>query len=178
MKSVFTFIVLLLLGSSCVTNQTISFLNDDVDLRDYETFWLISLDKENELSVDGLIFYSQLEKAILDNMDKRLFNPSKTPDLIVRYELVSGQRTQTSQTYNYYNPYSYYMPTRTINYAESILIIEFRDRKKKKLVWQGSLDMQFRQGKPDEIIVDAVNEIFETYPYRAGSYEKIPMDKK
>ncbi|MFY0627390.1 MAG: DUF4136 domain-containing protein [Reichenbachiella sp.] len=167
---------------SCATTKTISFINDDMDLRDYETFKLITVNTDDEnFSVSGMVFFSELEKAIYRNMDKRLFDKSNKPDIIVRYELVSNQRTESSRNMNYYSPYSYYTPSPTVvrNYTEGILIIEFRDRKKKKLVWQGSLDLEYTRGDdPDDVIVDAVNEIFTTYPYQAGSYNEINLGKK
>ena len=164
----------------CATNNTISFINDDMDLRDYNTYRLIQVDTDDEnYNMEGMVFFNQIEKTIIDNMDRRLFKTARNPDIIVRYELVSSQRTQTS-TSNYYNPYTSYSPSYTTvrHYTEGILLIEFRDRRKKKLVWQGSLDLHFMKGEPDEVVHDAVNDIFETYPYQAGSYNKVISDDK
>ncbi len=178
MKYLTTFIIVITLGS-CAGPKVISFINDDVDLRDYETFRLIRFKGDENSDAKGILFFQELEKSILKNMDKRLFDETQKPDLIVSYEFVTSQRTENRST-NYYNPYYYYTPTYnyTVNYKEGVLLIEFRDRKQKKLVWQGSLDIDFTRGEPRELIAEAVDKIFLTYPYAAGSYHEIVTDPK
>ena len=175
MSKYIAFFAAVLIGS-CAGPKPISFLNDRMDLRDYKTYKLIVFKSDENFDVQGMVFFNQLEKAIMENMDKRLFDPSERPDLIVRYEIVSSQRTE-NQKPNYYDPYSFYTPqfNRTISYTEAILLIEFRDRRKKKLVWQGSLDIDLTKSKPEDLIYNAVNQVFTTYPYQAGSYDEVNL---
>ena len=167
-------VVLISLLISCSGPRVVSFLNDEMDLRDYHSYKLIGFKADENFDVQGMVFFNQLEKAIVQNMDERLFDRSDRPDLILRYEIVTSQRTE-NQTSNYYDPYAYYRPqfNYTVSYTEAVLLIEFRDRRKKKLVWQGSLDLDLTKGKPSDLIGPAVNKIFSTYPYQAGSYSEV-----
>ena len=172
----FTFLV------GCTGSQVISFINDDMDLRDYNTYRLVRINPDDVgHSTDGLVFYTQLEKAIVENMDQRLFKEARDPDLIVRYEIAASQRTEISnRSSNLYNPYYYYSPSQTVtrNISEGVLIIEFRDRKQQTLVWQGTLDLVYNAKKDRTEIAELVDQIFTTYPYIAGSYEQINVQQK
>ncbi|WP_109830362.1 DUF4136 domain-containing protein [Reichenbachiella versicolor] len=168
---------LILLGCK-PSPRVIHYLNNELSFGEYSTYKLIALETENpNIPIQALVFYNQIEKGIIDNMDKKGFEVIKRPDLLVRYEFIGSQRTET-QSVNAYNPYSSYRPMYYSKFIkEGILIIEFRDWKKKKLVWQGSIDLSFEDDSPSNLAYDAVQSIMETYPYLAGSDEPIDTRK-
>ncbi|MCV9386455.1 DUF4136 domain-containing protein [Reichenbachiella ulvae] len=182
MRFIGLWIILITLASTCGPAKVIEFVNSDMDFSDYKSYRLINFKSENkDYSQEGLHLFDQIEKEIELNMKLKNFTSDRNnPDLIVRYELMSTTTTETQRNYNYYyDPYYYYTPpAQSKNYTDAILLIEFRDKSRKKLVWQASLDLRFgKKTTADLAIKQAVDRIFETYPYEAGSNEKIVKEK-
>jgi len=172
--------------SNCAQPGVIQFLNDNLDFSNYETYRLINYKSaDKSFSKDGMIIFTGLESAIDSNMVNRNYRLAEKPDIIVRYEIISSIETESSGPY--YDPYLqnryYYSPPPSYNntkkLAQGILLIEFRDKKKKKLIWQGSLDLKFsKKTTPLEVVTLAVERIFTTYPYVSGSNEKVDLTEK
>lgn len=174
-KSTAYFILLFTL-TSCASPKVIQFLNKDLDYSLYHTYRLIHYKSDDKsFAADGMAFYNQIESAIEDKMKVKGYTIADRPDLIARYEIVSTTTTETnSRNYDPYG-YNYYLPPPTSRkYTEGIVLIELRDRKQKKLVWQGSLDLKYKMRSASDVaILESINKIFESYPYKAGSNEKI-----
>ncbi|UXP31612.1 DUF4136 domain-containing protein [Reichenbachiella agarivorans] len=175
-----TWMLLITLAAACAPVRVIEFVNEDMDFSDYHSYRLINFQTDNKsYSDEGTAFFTSMESEIHRNMVLKGFEEQrKSPDLIVRYELMSTTTADTPNI-NYYDPYYYYSPPpRTTYQTEGILLIEFRDRQKKKLVWQASLDLKYsKKMTPDMVLKKTIDRIFETYPYLAGSKERIVREK-
>jgi len=157
--------------------KVVEFLNDDMDFSNYETYRLITF-KPNERSFSdtGKAYFDSLEFSIRRNMKEKSFQSANSnSDLVVRYEIITTTSGQSVQQNNYYNQLNYYQPPQATGiYQEGVLLIEFLDRKKKKLVWQASLDIRYPKNKDKvTVIKNAIDKIFSTYPYTAGSNDSI-----
>jgi len=171
-------ILLAIILSSCAPPRVIQFLNENLDFSEYQTYRMINYkSNDKSFSVTGSAIFNRLETAIDSNLTVRNYQMADEPDIVVRYEIISTIETQTNnQRYDPYNSSSYYFspPYNYNNNAKKItqgvLLIEFRDKKKKKLIWQGSLDLKFsKKSTPADVITAAVDRIFTTYPYQAGN---------
>ena len=173
-KSIFTAVALLIL-SNCSTPKVIHFLNDEMDYSTYHSYRLVNYkSSDKSYAKEGKALFEGIEKAIAKNMDLKNYVAADLPDLTVRYEIISTITSSSNQNNSSYNsahndPYGTpYVNTKKI--TEGIILIEFRDKKLQKLVWQGSLDLKYSKKK--EIIImleEAIEQIFTSYPYEAGS---------
>lgn len=175
------YILLATLVVSCGPAKVVEFLNPEMDYSDYSSYRLINFKSDQkDYSQEGLALFNQIEQEIEINMEIKGFESSnKEPDLIVRYELMSTTTTESQVNSNYYyDPYYYYTPpSRAVNYTDGLLLIEFRDRNKKKLVWQASLDLRYsKKETPEMVLKKSIDRIFETYPYQAGSNQALPSE--
>ena len=169
-------VLFIIIITSCSSSNVIKFLNTELDYSKYLTYRLIYYKSDDKsFSTEGQSLYTEIEKAIDQNMKDKKYVFAEKPDLIARYEIISTTATESNSSY--YDPYgynSYYTPRSTRKYTEGIVLIELRDRKQKKLVWQGSLDLNSSRRRDVETsIFDSINEIFESYPYEAGSNEPV-----
>ncbi|MBU2913330.1 DUF4136 domain-containing protein [Reichenbachiella agariperforans] len=173
-------VLMITLAFGCAPARVIDFVNEEMDFSDYRSYRLINFQSDNKsYSAEGTAFFNQIEQEIRLNMQVKEFaEQKKDADLIVRYEIMSTVTTETQGNTNYYDPYYYYSPPpRTVRYTEGLLLIEFRDAKKKKLVWQASLDLKYsRKETPEMTLKKTIDRIFQTYPYKAGSNEKLSED--
>lgn len=177
----YIFIILLLL-QTCAPAKVVKFLNDELDYSQYKTYRLINY-KSDDKSYDeeGLAFFTHVENAINKNMTDKGYLARDKPDLITRYEIVSTTTTESNN--RNYDPYGYnnryYTPSgwNSVKRTEGVILIEIRDRKKKKLVWQGSLDLKYsKKTEPQVTLSESIDRIFTTYPYSAGSNEKVILE--
>ena len=102
------------------------------------------------------------------------------PDLTLRYELISNQRTTYdvdpfAYRQSIYDPYGYFYNINERQFTESILLLELKDAATAKIVWQGSLDLRYsrRSKKVDDLLEDAVIRIFNSYQYEAGNNQPV-----
>lgn len=178
MRLVFCLITIFLI-QSCAPPRVIKFLNEELDYSQYNTYRLIHYKSDDKsFSNEGMAFFSEIEMAISQNMSAKGYENADKADLIARYELVSTTATESNN--NNYDPYgyNYYIPRDAKKYTEGLILIELRDRKQKKLVWQGSLDLKSKSHRDVNLtVLESINRIFETYPYEAGSNEKITSEK-
>lgn len=181
MKIKYELIIIGMLAFACSTPKVIKYLDADLDYSAYHTYRLINY-KSDDKSYDeeGLALFNQIEQSINQNLQDKGYKPASKADLVARYEIVSTTTTENRG----YDPYAfnraYYDPYNTWNNQkriEGVILIELRDKKRKKLVWQGSLDLKYaKKEDPKETLTKAINHIFATYPYRAGSNEIIISD--
>ncbi|MFT7031941.1 MAG: hypothetical protein ACJA2S_000437 [Cyclobacteriaceae bacterium] len=172
--------------ASCSASTVIQYIDEEADFKNYHTFKIINYKNDNkEYSSEGNAFVDSIEFYIDSQMRQRAYEVEVRPDLMVRYELISGVESEVDYSNsNFYggrtnfnqfnNPY-YYGPRET-RHIEGILLLEIKERKTKKLVWQGSLDLKYSKKKKDSnlgLMQDAITEIFTTYPYMAGRSQPI-----
>lgn len=178
MRSTTYLFIILLFFQTCAPPKVVKFLNDELDYSRYNTYKLINY-KSDDKSYDeeGLAFFNHVEESINQNMKNKGYSTHSKPDLIARYEIVSTTTTESNN--RTYDPYSYnnryYNPGwNAQKRTEGVILIELRDRKRKKLVWQGSLDLKYaKKVEPSVTLSESIDRIFTTYPYQAGSNERI-----
>lgn len=156
--------------------KIVQFTNDNARFSTYQSFTVVNYKfSSGDLSPEGTEIMGSIHELIHAAMIHRGYVPdSQEPDLLIRFELISNQMTETSVASSPYTMRSFYYPNqyfRTRTYLESALLIEINDRTNKKLVWQASVDLNkyTRKDKDQEILQKAVNQLFNTYLYRAGT---------
>ena len=171
---------------ACSASNVIQYLDEEANFKDYHSFKIINYKNDNKAySAEGNAFVDSVEFYINGQMKHRAYEEAVRPDLMVRYELISGVESEVdygnSNFYGgrtFYSPFydPYYYGPRETRHIEGILLLEIKERKTKKLVWQGSLDLKYSKKKKDSnlgLMQDAIITIFETYPYMAGKSEPI-----
>ena len=163
-------IPLVLALSSCAPKALSFLIDESAHFEDYQTYRLINtrIDRTN-LSKEGRDILDVLEETIRAKMAERGYEESNLdPDLIMRYDIVTSQHSQTNYSASPFGP-----PVTTTNYMESLIIMDFTDTYHDKLFWQSSYDMrqESKSLKKEFATMEAVSEIFYTYPYRAGDSE-------
>lgn len=175
---VFLLIVMSVMIGSCSSYRVVTFTNDASSFKSYHHYKLEHLKtKANQDSTQKPEVIIRLEDAMHQQMTERRYQSvGESPDLLLRYEIISNQQTEYNvDRYAYrpsvFNPYGYYYDLNERNFTESILLLELKDAATGKVVWQGSLDLRYnrRSKKTDDLITDAVIRIFATYRYTAGS---------
>ncbi|MEQ8471453.1 MAG: DUF4136 domain-containing protein [Marinoscillum sp.] len=153
--------------------KVIHFVNSKSDFSNYSSFEVVNFKASNtDISAEGAQIFRNIERNISEQLETRGYNNQQdNPDLAARYELISNQITEVRRTTNpYYFPsYGNYYTTRTL--LESALLVEIFDTKTKKLVWQASVDLKkyTKRNNKEEILREAVTQLFNTYLYRANS---------
>ena len=178
-KRCFHLIILVILSASCKGPQVVSFVNPNVNFAEYQTYRIVD-PSENPSSKDTSSVVPELEELLNSEMTGRGYKQARRSDLRLQYNFISNNRTDIDITPNYYSrtPY-YYSPyrlpynsynIRQRNFYEAILLIELKNRSA-KTVWQGSLDLRYTKKVKDksQILPTAVTQIFESFPYEAGS---------
>ncbi len=172
-KSVLLLLSLILL-SSCNSLKVVTDYDTKIDFKKYKTF----------------AFYKPgIDKAVISDLDKKRvlraieselliqgFIKSENPDLLVSFFTKSRRKVNINQNNNYgygfgqgWNPWrGNGMNTTSISqYTEGTLFIDFIDKSKKELVWQGigtgALRLQDRE-KKEIRIKEFVKEIVSKFP--------------
>lgn len=170
-------VCLFALLQGCVSSNVIQFSNEELDYSQFETYQLINYKtKDQSQDAQGMMLYQSVEKGIHAEMTERQYKPSRSADLLVRYEIVSTlspDKNRPVYDQNEFNSYNQNISVPTFfSIPESILLIEIKTKKTKKLVWQASLDMKYQKNKDAEgILSSALKEIFDTYRHQANSNE-------
>ena len=187
MKNLTPIMFLAIVITACATNyKVVSFSNDSIDLSKYNTYQIINYKKGKEdFSKQGELYFSKIENGIKSGLESKKYMVSDQPDMIVRYEIISNLNVrQNSGNSNYYqNGYYdqfYNQNNNTSRQIEGILLIEMKDRKTKKLIWQGSLDLKYsrKSDKNKDLLTNAVETILLEYNYNAGSNNQITLENK
>lgn len=175
---------------SCASSNVVQYLDEEAGFEKYNAFKIINFKTDNkEYSAEGNAFVDSVEHYIAVEMQKKGYTQDSRSDLLVRYELISGVESEinynNSNYYRgagrgfyspFYDPY-FYGPTSS-RHIEGIFLLEIKERKTRKLVWQGSLDLKYSKKSNSnlELLKKTIARIFETYPYQAGSSEKVPLE--
>ncbi len=175
-------ILLVLILFSCQTQFKIGAESaPDIDVRKYKSFA-----KERTLFVvrSNPILTSELtrqriESAINKELTSKFYqNDTQNPELVYSFQTHTQNKQETTTTntsptmgWGYWGMYNntFSRPqTTTRNYEEATLIIDFKDKKTGKVVWQGWVIGEFKYTKADfnNQIAEAVKEALSRFPVK------------
>ena len=156
--------------TSCAPN-VVYYIKEGASFKNFSSYAILppKYAEENEEEKDEL--FKRIETAINYEMKKRDYVVNrKTPNLVVKYELISSSESSTQQ--NTYPGLYGGLVTLPISqtFTQSTLVFEMLELKSKKLIWQASIDVrELDQQKSKDLVVTAVMEMYRTYLYRAGT---------
>ena len=170
----FKLFVLLCIGilTSCSSVKVISDYDTKVDFSSYKTFafYKKGIDKASVSDLDK----KRIMRAIENELIEKGFTKSETPDLLI--SIFTKSREQVNVTDNNlgygfgwgYNPWFFGSTNLNINqYTEGTLFIDFIDKNKNELIWQGIGSGAMKMSnidKKEERINEFVNKIILAYP--------------
>tara|TARA_B100000787_G_C16104169_1_gene254967 strand:+ start:189 stop:734 length:546 start_codon:yes stop_codon:yes gene_type:complete len=161
--------------SSCSSIKVTTDYNTKVDFNAYKTyaFYKTGIDKAeiSDLDKKRILRAIEAELSILGIMK------SENPDMLVSIFTKSREKVNVNQNNNYgygfgwgWNPWMWNGMNRNVNvsqFTEGTLFIDFIDKEKKELVWQGigtgALKIQNRE-KKEARIKEFVKEIVSKFP--------------
>ena len=167
-------ITLLIVVSSCSSVRVIADYDDKVDFNKYKTFafYKPEIDKAKISDLDK----KRILRAIETELLAQGYTKSSDPDLLVGIFTKSRERVNVNQNNNYgwgfgwgWSPFwgGGFNNVNVNQYTEGTLFIDFIDKDKKELVWQGvgtgALLLQNR-AKKEERIKEFVKEIIARFP--------------
>jgi len=175
MKKIFLFLFSTALLTSCNAIKVTTDYDNKVDFNQYKTFafYKPGIDKAKISDIDK----KRILRAIESELIAQGFSKSKNPDMLVSIFTKSREKVDVQQRTNFgygygwgWNPWM--MGNRNNNisvsqYTEGTLFVDFIDKKKKELVWQGigtgALKLQNRE-KKEARIKEFVKEIVSRFP--------------
>ena len=141
---IYNLFILLCLGilTSCSSVKVVSDYDTKVDFSTYKTFafYKKGIDKASVSDLDK----KRIMRAIENELIEKGFTKSENPDLLI--SIFTKSREQVNVTDNNlgygfgwgYNPWFFWSTNLNINqYTEGTLFIDFIDKNKNELIWQG-----------------------------------------
>lgn len=183
-RSYLVFILLFGLLHGCGPGKIVSNVTPGVNFSKFNSFWVLNAKgQKQDYSDKGSQIKDEVESEIERIFEDRGYTLSREPDILVTYDVLISPKIRRNANTNPYRSYTYrynYYDYQTYRYNEGMFMVEIRDYKKKKIVWQGSIDLRSGR-KPknsSEFFRNAVNDVLTAYPYLAGSNKPIvPEDK-
>jgi len=171
---IYKLFILLCIGilTSCSSIKVVSDYDTKVDFSTYKTFafYKKGIDKASVSDLDK----KRIMRAIENELNKKGLVKSTNPDILVSIFTKSREKVNvTDNNFGYgfgwgYNPWFFGSTNLNINqYTEGTLFIDFIDKNKNELVWQGigSGAMKMTNiDKKEERINEFVNKIILAYP--------------
>jgi hypothetical protein len=171
---IYKLFILLCLGilTSCSSVKVVSDYDTKVDFSTYKTFafYKKGIDKASVSDLDK----KRIMRAIENELIEKGFTKSENPDLLI--SIFTKSREQVNVTDNNlgygfgwgYNPWFFGSTNLNINqYTEGTLFIDFIDKNKNELIWQGIGSGAMKMSnidKKEERINEFVNKIILAYP--------------
>ena len=180
MKKLVMLVFGMILITSCSAIKVATDYDSKADFNKYKTFafYKTGIDKAEISDLDK----KRVLRAIENELVAKGFTKSDTPDMLVSIFTKSREKVNINQNRNFgysfgfgWNPFMYgNMNTVNVSqYTEGTLFIDFIDKEKKELVWQGigtgALKIQNRE-KKEARIKEFVKEIISRFP--PGQEEK------
>ncbi|MCL7764090.1 DUF4136 domain-containing protein [Polaribacter sp. Z014] len=175
MKKLFLFLFSTALLTSCSAIKVTTDYDSKVDFNQYKTFafYKPGIDKAEISDLDK----KRILRAIESELLTQGFSKSDNPDMLVSIFTKSREKVNVNQNngfgYGYgwgWSPWMMGGMNNNINvsqYTEGTLFIDFIDKKKKELIWQGigtgALKLQNRE-KKEARIKEFVKEIISRFP--------------
>ena len=160
--------------TSCYSVKVVTDYDENVDFNSYKTFafYKPGIDKADISDLDK----KRILRAIASELIAKGFTKSENPDMLVSIFTKSREKVNINQNnmgYGYgwgWNPWMMNGINNNLSvssYSEGTLFIDFIDKKKKELIWQGlgtgALRMQNREKKALRI-KEFVKEIISRFP--------------
>jgi len=166
-------LLLIVTLTSCSTVKVVSDYDTKADFGKYKTFafYKKGVDKAAVSDLDK----KRIMRAIEAEMLAKGFTKSQSPDLLVSISTKSRERVNVSNRslgfgFGYWRPWFYGGVNNNIDvnqYTEGTLFVDFIDKEKNELIWQGigsgAMRMKNPQKKEERIKV-FVKEILSKYP--------------
>ena len=158
--------------TSCSSVKVVSDYDVQVDFSTYKTFafYKKGIDKASVSDLDK----KRIMRAIENELNKKGLVKSTNPDILVSIFTKSREKVNvTDNNFGYgfgwgYNPWFFGSTNLNINqYTEGTLFIDFIDKNKNELVWQGIGSGAMKMSnidKKEELINEFVNKIILAYP--------------
>lgn len=172
MKKLLLLTIITIYLSSCSSVQTTADWDPSANFRAYETFNFS--ESFDEIKV-GDLDKRRIKNAIKVEMEKRGYQASNQPDLLINGYMTAVEKTVVTNThYGGYGPYYYgwggwYGTTDVSKYREGTLIISLIDVKEKQLIWEGraeGIDPPSGGKKRAKAIDDIMQQLFWKYPIK------------
>ena len=171
---IYKLFILLCIGilTSCSSIKVVSDYDTKVDFSTYKTFafYKKGIDKASVSDLDK----KRIMRAIENELNKKGLVKSTNPDILVSIFTKSREKVNvTDNNFGYgfgwgYNPWFFGSTNLNINqYTEGTLFIDFIDKNKNELVWQGIGSGAMKMSnidKKEERINEFVNKIILAYP--------------
>lgn len=169
-------LILLVTLTSCSSVKVASDYDTKVNFNQYKTFafYKKGIDKASVSDLDK----KRIMRAIEAELLAKGFTKSSNPDILVSIFTKSRERVNITDNnfgwgWGWGNPWMFGQNNINVNqYTEGTLFIDFLDKNKKELVWQGigSGAMKFKNPKKkEERINKFVKEILSEYPPNPGN---------
>lgn len=176
-----------LLLAACASGPEIhSDYDRSVDFSEYKTYNFfnpLGIENPNYSSIAGQVF----RDAISDELNKRGYTISETPDLMINVSATMQDKTKVT-TYNdpmyggyygyragFYDPwygYGYGTDVHVSQYTEGTINIDMVDATRKRMVWEGVGVGRVSGKKTNEELRTAIRagvaELFAQFPFTAG----------
>jgi len=175
MKKIILLVFGVVLLASCSTVKVISDYDTKVDFKKYKTFafYKTGIDKADISDLDK----KRILRAIESELIAKGFTKSENPDMLVSIFTKSREKININQNNNFgygygwgWNPWMINGMNNNVNvnqYTEGSLFIDFVDKERKELVWQGIGTAALKNQnveKREERIQLIVKEIIAEYP--------------
>tara|TARA_R110001632_G_scaffold6324_1_gene25694 strand:- start:29656 stop:30234 length:579 start_codon:yes stop_codon:yes gene_type:complete len=174
MKSLKLIAVILIMSlTSCATVKVVSDYDTKVNFNEYKTFafYKKGIDKASVSDLDK----KRIMRAIEAELIAKGFTKSDNPDMLVSIFTKSRERVNVTQNnfgwgwgWGWRNSWMFGRENMNVNqYTEGTLFIDFIDKTKNELVWQGIGSGALKMKNPEkreERIRTFVKEIIATYP--------------
>jgi len=183
-------LLILLIALGCKSTEVQSFYNESVDFGQFYTFKIINpLHRGNDFSEKGIEATENIENSIAHEMELKQYRYGTRADLVVNYQIILDDKIEY-RVNDYYSPYSYrysgypYDPYYSVSkkhFKEGVFMIEIKDQRNRKLLWQGSLDLKINKKylkDSKSIISETVALILKDYPFVAGKSESLVTNDK
>ena len=175
MKKIFLLLFSTALLTSCNSIKVTTDYDTKVDFKQYKTFafYKPGIDKATISDLDKKRILRAIEAELL----AQGFSKSDNPDMLVSIFAKSREKVNVNQNNNFgygygwgWNPWMMGGINNNINvsqYTEGTLFVDFIDKKKKELIWQGigtgALKIESRE-KKEARVKEFVKEIISRFP--------------
>ncbi|MCI1187516.1 DUF4136 domain-containing protein [Hymenobacter sp. DH14] len=172
-----TLLLALLLGLTACASEQVQRTEQkpNVDFRAYKTYNFMDVTARNGAAFQGLgTGIETLKQAISHEMQRRGYQQSDSPDLLVNIGVVTQDKVQTRETTLrdaplYIGQRNYHWQSQDVvvgHYEEGTATVEVVDAAHQELIWQGAVKsiLTPNAAKLTKRIDDAVAALFEKYP--------------
>lgn len=161
--------------SGCASSLNVQTDYDrQANFRQYGSFAVEADPKYNNDPVLGSeLNRRRIADALVGQFKAKGYQPSQNPDLLVSFETDTRDRQEVQSTNNF-TPYWWYfygprMNTYSRNYEEDRIIVNVRDARANRMIWQGYTSGQIltnRTKDPEQALYKAVTGVMKAFPDR------------